>query len=72
MSNKLRYCNHSHSPNCVSKLNRVSGDVRVGLYAVRDIEPFKELFFNYNYDKNGPEWAQKRSKKTVKKVPRMG
>ncbi len=69
MGNKLRYCNHSHSPNCVPKLNRVSGDVRVGLYAVRDIEPFEELFFNYNYDKNGPEWAQKRSKKTTKKGP---
>lgn len=56
LGNKLRYCNHHFKPNCNAKLMRVGGDVRVGLYAVRDIGRHEELFFDYKY-KNGPAWS---------------
>lgn len=56
LGNKLRYCNHHFKPNCTAKLMRVGGDVRVGLYALRDICSNEELFFDYKY-KNGPSWS---------------
>lgn len=57
LGNKLRYCNHSQTPNCEPRVMRVGGDVRVGLYAKRDIEENEELFFNYGYNESGPKWA---------------
>lgn len=56
LGNKLRYCNHHLTPNCQARLMRVHGDIRVGLYAIRDIGKNEELFFDYKY-KNGPAWA---------------
>lgn len=47
MGNKLRFCNHHEKPNMECKLMRVVGDIRVGMYAVVDILPFEELFFDY-------------------------
>lgn len=69
MGNKLRFCNHSASPNCVPKLVRVCGDVRVGLYANRDIRPFEELFFDYGFGANGPAWARAGKQKGKKAAP---
>ncbi|CAN8069455.1 unnamed protein product [Agarophyton chilense] len=56
IGNKLRYCNHAFEPNCEARLMRVAGDIRVGLYAKRDIAKHEELFFDYKY-KSGPDWA---------------
>jgi SET domain/CXC domain len=58
LGNKLKYCNHSSTPNCEPRLMRVSGDVRVGIYSKREIVPLEELFFDYGYN-NGPAWAMR-------------
>lgn len=61
MGNKLRYCNHCENPNCTSKLVRVGGDVRIGLYAIQAIEPFEEILYDYgqNFFQEGRQQAEK-------------
>lgn len=44
---------HSCSPNCETQKWTVNGDTRVGLFALRDIEPGEELTFNYNLASDG-------------------
>ncbi|XP_070820331.1 histone-lysine N-methyltransferase NSD3 isoform X3 [Chaetodon trifascialis] len=46
--NSSRFMNHSCSPNCETQKWTVNGDVRIGLFALCDIEPNAELTFNYN------------------------
>ena len=59
VGNKLRFINHSTHANCIPRLRRVDGTVLVGMYALRDIQAFEELLFNYNYDaETGPEFAR--------------
>ncbi|XP_036384462.1 histone-lysine N-methyltransferase NSD3-like isoform X1 [Megalops cyprinoides] len=48
--NFSRFMNHSCSPNCETQKWTVNGDVRIGLFAVCDIEAETELTFNYNLD----------------------
>ncbi|XP_064163230.1 histone-lysine N-methyltransferase NSD3 isoform X2 [Anguilla rostrata] len=48
--NFSRFMNHSCSPNCETQKWTVSGDVRIGLFAVCDIAAESELTFNYNLD----------------------
>ncbi|XP_069474036.1 histone-lysine N-methyltransferase NSD3 isoform X2 [Ambystoma mexicanum] len=48
--NYSRFMNHSCNPNCETQKWTVNGDVRVGLFALRDIEQGTELTFNYNLD----------------------
>ena len=69
LGNKLRYCNHSTNPNCEPRLLRVRGDVRVGIFAKRDIAKNEELTFNYQYNGRGPAWAN--SKGSSKNVPQI-
>lgn len=61
IGNKLRYCNHSSDPNLEPRLMRVGGDVRIGIYAKRDIGKLEELFFNYG-SKFKNRWEMKDSK----------
>ncbi|XP_014214983.1 histone-lysine N-methyltransferase NSD2 [Copidosoma floridanum] len=46
--NLSRFMNHSCMPNCETQKWTVNGDTRIGLFALRDIEPGDELTFNYN------------------------
>ena len=48
--NVSRFMNHSCDPNCVTQKWTVNGEVRVGLFAVRNIKTGEELSFNYNLD----------------------
>merc|ERR1711881_800111 len=49
-ANNARYMNHSCDPNCETQKWTVNGDMRIGLFAVRDIPVNEELCFNYNLD----------------------
>jgi histone-lysine N-methyltransferase NSD2 len=42
--------NHSCDPNCITEKWMVNGDTRVGLFALRDVEPGTELTFNYQLE----------------------
>lgn len=53
--NNSRFMNHSCEPNLETQKWMVNGDVRVGLFAVRDIPAGSELTFNYNLECLGNE-----------------
>nr|XP_023682208.1 histone-lysine N-methyltransferase NSD3-like [Paramormyrops kingsleyae] len=44
------FMNHSCQPNCEMQKWTVNGDIRAGLFAVRDIQAGTELTFNYNLE----------------------
>ncbi len=48
--NLARFMNHSCEPNCETQRWLVNGDVRIGLFAVKNIPARTELTFNYNLD----------------------
>ncbi|XP_014876369.1 histone-lysine N-methyltransferase, H3 lysine-36 and H4 lysine-20 specific isoform X1 [Poecilia latipinna] len=48
--NEARFMNHSCQPNCETQKWTVSGDTRVGLFALVDIAAGTELTFNYNLE----------------------
>ncbi|KAI4880897.1 hypothetical protein NFI96_029779, partial [Prochilodus magdalenae] len=48
--NEARFMNHSCQPNCETQKWTVSGDTRVGLFALVDISAGTELTFNYNLE----------------------
>ncbi|XP_060585586.1 histone-lysine N-methyltransferase NSD2-like isoform X2 [Ruditapes philippinarum] len=53
--NLSRFMNHSCDPNLETQKWNVNGDVRVGLFALKDIKAGDELTFNYNFDCLGNE-----------------
>lgn len=56
--NLSRFMNHSCDPNCETQKWTVNGEVRVGLFASRDIKHGDELCFNYHLDSLGNEKKQ--------------
>ncbi|XP_057676833.1 uncharacterized protein nsd1b isoform X2 [Corythoichthys intestinalis] len=48
--NEARFMNHCCQPNCETQKWTVSGDTRVGLFALVDITAGTELTFNYNLE----------------------
>ncbi|XP_028390809.1 histone-lysine N-methyltransferase NSD2-like isoform X2 [Dendronephthya gigantea] len=55
MGNLSRFMNHSCDPNCETQKWTVNGEVRVGLFAKRDIKAGEELVFDYQLDCLGNE-----------------
>ncbi|CAK1594383.1 unnamed protein product [Parnassius mnemosyne] len=53
--NLARFMNHCCEPNCETQKWTVLGDVRVGLFALRDIPANSEVTFNYNLQCAGIE-----------------
>ncbi|KAL4714612.1 hypothetical protein ACJJTC_002177 [Scirpophaga incertulas] len=53
--NLARFMNHCCEPNCETQKWTVLGDVRVGLFAIKDIPSNSELTFNYNLECAGIE-----------------
>ena len=50
MGNLSRFMNHSCDPNCETQKWTVNGEVRVGLFASREIMAGEELTFDYQLD----------------------
>ncbi|XP_077402449.1 uncharacterized protein nsd1b [Vanacampus margaritifer] len=48
--NEARFMNHCCQPNCETQKWTVSGDTRVGLFALVDVSAGTELTFNYNLE----------------------
>ncbi|XP_077962981.1 uncharacterized protein nsd1b isoform X2 [Gasterosteus aculeatus] len=48
--NEARFMNHCCQPNCETQKWTVSGDTRVGLFALVDVAAGTELTFNYNLE----------------------
>ncbi|XP_068708846.1 histone-lysine N-methyltransferase NSD2-like isoform X2 [Montipora foliosa] len=55
MGNLSRFMNHSCDPNCETQKWTVNGEVRVGLFASREIMAGEELTFDYQLDCLGNE-----------------
>ncbi|CAI7857655.1 unnamed protein product [Closterium sp. NIES-54] len=50
MGAAARFVNHSCDPNCETRKWTVLGEIRVGIFARKDIEPGCELTYDYDYE----------------------
>ncbi|XP_044735894.1 histone-lysine N-methyltransferase ash1 isoform X2 [Chrysoperla carnea] len=53
-----RFVNHSCQPNCEMQKWSVNGQFRMALFALRDIHPFEELTYDYNFSLFNPAEGQ--------------
>eukprot|EP01134_Creolimax_fragrantissima_P000207 CFRG0207T1 len=53
--NHARFINHSCDPNCETQKWRVNGEVRIGVFTIKDVTADTELTFNYQFDTLGSE-----------------
>ncbi|XP_071489569.1 uncharacterized protein [Diadema antillarum] len=56
--NEARFVNHSCNPNCEMQKWTVNGMYRIGMFALRDIEPGEELTYDYNFHSFNMETQQ--------------
>nr|XP_054756561.1 histone-lysine N-methyltransferase ASH1L-like [Lytechinus pictus] len=56
--NEGRFVNHSCNPNCEMQKWMVNGLYRIGMFALRDIEPGEELTYDYNFHSFNMETQQ--------------
>lgn len=48
-----RFINHSCDPNCETQKWMVQGELCIGFFALKDIQPFEEITFDYNFERYG-------------------
>jgi len=53
--NLARFINHSCNPNCQTRKWTVESELRVGIFALRDIPAKTELTFDYQFERFGPK-----------------
>ncbi|XP_066246011.1 histone-lysine N-methyltransferase ash1 isoform X2 [Euwallacea similis] len=53
-----RFVNHSCQPNCEMQKWSVNGQLRMALFALRDIESYEELSYDYNFSLFNPAEGQ--------------
>lgn len=56
--NLTRFINHSCEPNCETQKWTVNGDLRIGFFTIRDLQPGEEITFDYQFQRYGRK-AQK-------------
>ena len=52
-ANQARFANHSCDPNCATQKWNVAGELRVGIFATKDIPAGEEITFDYQLDTLG-------------------
>ncbi|KAH7414732.1 hypothetical protein KP509_14G008000 [Ceratopteris richardii] len=52
--NASRFVNHSCDPNCILQKWRVDGEIRIGIFAIRDIKDGEPLTYDYRFVQFGP------------------